>query len=632
MAKDPYRYFRIEAQELLEALAHGLLLLDKQADPELLRVVLRHAHTFKGASRVVKRGDIGDLAHALEDLLAPHGDDGGVPKAAIDGALALLDRIRLLVASLGAAPKVATPKHEASPGHSIRVEVRDLDALLESASEALSAAAALRREAGRLGAHAIAEGAGRVHGEVDELRAIASQLRLVSAQSLMDDLEQVVRDAARALDKQVDVHARGAETHLDAHTLAGVGKALVHIVRNCVAHGIEAPDVRARAGKAVAGRIDVAFERRGQRVSISCRDDGAGLDVESVRRAALERGLISAEAAREMDARALTRVLFDSGVTTRRSVDDVSGRGLGLEAVRHMVTALGGDVRLDSDTGRGTTVEIVVPLSLSSLQALTIEVDDAALLIPLDSVRCTLRVAQHEISRDDQGERIVFEGAVIPFLPVRRALERPPRPRRPVESVAVIEAGGQLAAIGVDRFGAARSVVVRSIPAHAAVDPIIAGAAFADDGMPVLMLAPPVLIRCANDGHASGDEPSAPSTAPVLVIDDSLTTRMLEQSILESAGYEVDLAVSGEDGLIKARARRYGVFIVDVEMPGMNGFEFIETVQRDPELRDTPSILVTSRDDPKDIERGKRAGARAYIVKSAFDQADLLTSVGRLMR
>jgi two-component system chemotaxis sensor kinase CheA len=423
----------------------------------------------------------------------------------------------------------------------------------------------------------------------------------------------------------------------------GLRKALVHVVRNSVAHGIEDPQDRQRLGKPRAGRIDLSIERRGHRVAIVCRDDGRGLDLDSVRRVAVERGVIRHDAAVAMDEEALVGLLLHGGVSTARTVTEVSGRGVGLDAVRHAVEALDGEVSLRSVAGEGTTVTIVVPASLSTMPALSMQVDGAAVLIPLDSVRRTLRVSQREIAREADGERLVVDGTVLPFLPLRRALNRPAAMRSDtrsempsempseMQSAVIVEAEGRLVAVGVDRLGGARSVVVRGIPAHVAAEAIVAGAAFDEDGVVQLVLAPQALVRAASEPRAAEPRPELAAPPRLLVIDDSLTTRMLEQSILESAGYQVDLAVSGEEGLEMARGCRYGVFIVDVEMPGMNGFEFISEVSADATLRDTPAILVTSRSDPTDKRRGKEVGARAYIVKSEFDQDELIDSIRRLV-
>lgn len=688
MAKDPYRYFRIEAQELLDGLSEGLLALEKGANAELLRRLLRLAHTLKGASRVVKRTDIGDLAHKLEDVLSPLRDDvGQVERLTIDTALQLLDQIREQVILLAKGPEAAnqsaptqaatnTAEQEIAEiftdsEQTIRISVSDLDKVLESAFEAHTAAASLSRQSAKtriivdeasdlvsdlrvdsrspeqqkrislltrlLGElqttnRDALERTDRVVLELAELRALSSELRLVPAQTLMNDLERVVRDAARELGKDVAVFATGTETHIDAHVLAGLRNALIHLVRNCVAHGIEDRAVRSSSGKSAEGRIDIRIERRGHNVCISCRDDGCGLDLKLLRRVAVERNLATAERADAMSEVEFGRLLLKGGLSTSTQISDVSGRGVGLDAVRHCMEALKGEIKLHSTPGRGTVVELLAPLSLSSMPALSVQVDGARFFLPLGSVRQVLRIPSSDVARDMEGERIVVADQVLPFLSLRRALGRPGAELAEKQSAVVIETEGRRAALGVDRMGAAPNIVVRSLPVHAAADPIISGAAFDDDGNPVLVLAPGPLIEAAASGLLVADAPVEEETPPLLVIDDSLTTRMLEQSILESAGYQVDVAVSAEDGLEKARKRKYGLFIVDVEMPGMSGFEFIETIRKDAELGATPAILVTSRGEAGHKLRGKQVGAQAYIVKSEFDQAVLIDTIRRLLR
>lgn len=679
MAKDPYRYFRIEAKDLLEGIGQGLLDLEKGTDQELVRRLLRQAHTLKGAARVVKRPDIGDLAHELEDLLSPYRSAGGpLERENADRALTLLDQMRDLVASLAEKPEVQVAQQQRqgdgveTEEQTVRISVRDLDRLLENALEAHAAATSVHREAqsvaeltteaaklleslstakraaGRTAvarAEKVAERLGRVPRsleraeqtvtELAELRALLAELRLVPAQNLSGDLERAVRDAAQTLDKRAELRLSGAQTHVDAHVLSVLKNALVHIVRNSVAHGIEDPVRRTELGKPTAGSIDIAIERRGHRVSITCHDDGQGLDLSSLRTIAIERGLISSESAM-MGESALAQLLLRGGLSTTRSVTGISGRGVGLDAVRHAVEALKGEVALDSVPGKGTTVRIQVPLSLSAMPALSLELDGEGVLVPLDNVRQALRISPKDISHDGKGERIVVEGQVIPFLPLERALNRATRAQsdneRPdAHSAVVIEAKGRLAAVGVDRLGGARDIVVRSIPGHAAAEPVVSGATFDDAGVPQLVLAPVALVQKAFEPVEVREQTGPPEVPRLLVIDDSLTTRMLEQSILESAGYDVDLAVSAEDALQKARKRRYGAFIVDVEMPGMSGFEFVATARADAELRDIPAILVTSRASVEDKRRGKDVGARAYIVKSEFDQAFLLDAIKGLV-
>jgi len=326
-------------------------------------------------------------------------------------------------------------------------------------------------------------------------------------------------------------------------------------------------------------------------------------------------------------------MLLRGGVSTSAGLTAVSGRGIGLNVVRETVRRLRGEIDIRTSPGAGTDVELIVPVSLSSLPALVAVVGGTTVLIPLDSVRRTLTITPADITVSPAGSRILVEGELLPFRLLHSLLGLAPTADRAGARIAiVVEASGEPFAMGVDALHGIETAVVQSLPEAAAALPFVAGAALDEAGAPQLVLTPEALAGSAAEaGAPPAPRARAPELPPLLVIDDSLTTRMLERSILESARYEVDLAVSAEEAIQKAKARRYGLFIVDVEMPGMNGFEFIALTRSDPELRDIPSILVTSRADSEDKRRGKEAGARAYIVKSQFDQEQLLEAVRRLV-
>jgi two-component system chemotaxis sensor kinase CheA len=408
---------------------------------------------------------------------------------------------------------------------------------------------------------------------------------------------------------------------------------LLHVVRNAVAHGIESDAERTAVGKPPVGRIDLEVERRGHRVAFLCRDDGCGVDVEAVRREAARRGLVPPSELAAMGDQGILRLMLKGGLSTKGTVTEVSGRGIGLDVVRDVATRLRGEVSIQSDPGRGTTMEICVPVSLSALPAIVVDAGGIAASVPLEAVRRTLRLAEGDIARSPQSDSIVYEGKVIPFVPLAKALRRQASSHRSQRrcSAVVVRSGETLAAVGVDRLVGTANVVVRSLPSSAHADAIVAGASLDAEGNPQLVLDAEGLVAAALAGCGAVAEAQGASKRPVLVIDDSLTTRMLEQSILESAGYTVELATSAEEALGKTRNRHYGLFVVDVEMPGMNGFEFVAQTRADPVLRETPAILVTSRESEEDRRRGQEAGARAYIVKGEFDQGFLLQTIRELM-
>jgi two-component system chemotaxis sensor kinase CheA len=469
----------------------------------------------------------------------------------------------------------------------------------------------------------------QVSAELEQVRESANFLRLLPASAIFAPLERAARDAAQSLGKQVRFNAIGGGIRLDAHVLAGLREALLHVVRNSVAHGIELPSDRRSAGKDPCGAIELRIERRENDVVFSCRDDGGGIDVEAIRRSAIERGLLSPSGASALDLDGAIRLIVRGGLTTRNSVDEISGRGIGLDAAREAAERLKGRLDLRSEFGAGTIIEIRVPVSLSALMALEVEAANTVAAIPVSAVLRTMRVVSSDIARSAESDTILFDGEPVPFLSLNKMLLAPGGSagldsKRPAWSAVIVESSAGRAAIAVDRLRAAANIVVRPLPRSAAASPLVSGASLNTEGDPQLVLDPEALVARARGAQARHAEAAPKKRACVLVIDDSLTTRMLEQSILESAGYEVEVATSAEEGLEKARARQYGLFLVDVEMPGMDGFEFVTRTRADAKLGKVPAILVTSRNAPEDRRRGEQAGASAYIVKGEFDQNYLL--------
>ena len=679
MAKDAYKYFRIEARELLEQFGQGVLELEKGAGASgVVPRLLRFAHTLKGAARVVRQPEIADTAHRIEGALEPWRDaTAAVPRASIEAVLAGLDEIAARVAGLpaaadaGSAPAPPAPAEEAP--RSLRADVAEMDALLAGVAQTHAQVTLMRRTcdnaavarslAQRLqvqlaprraragdavaarAAHALSEelqlvvhrleqdlgvSTDRVERELRQLRDAAEQLRLIPVATLFGMLERSARDVAQTLGKQVRFEGRGGDVRLDAPALGVVQGALLQLVRNAVAHGIETPQQRRAAAKPPEGVVALEVLRRGRRVVFRCTDDGAGIDLDAVRRGAQRKGLLDA-ATPPADAAALLRLLLRGGLSTSGTVTEVSGRGVGLDVARDAAARLGGELSARTAAGQGTTFELAVPLSVASVDALLVEAAGTVVAVPLDALRCALRLEAQDIAHGGQGDTLVHEGRTIAYVALARLLDAaaPAEPRRHVSALVVAHEGAQ-AAIGVDRLREMATVVLRPVPELAPASALVAGVSLDIDGTPRLVLDAAALVHAAQRAGAVATQARV-APAPVLVVDDSPTTRMLEQSILESAGYAVHAATSGEEGLERARQARYSLFLVDVEMPGMDGFTFIERTRADPALRDIPAMLVTSRASPADRQRGLDAGAQAYIVKSEFAQDEFLAHVRRLV-
>ncbi len=324
---------------------------------------------------------------------------------------------------------------------------------------------------------------------------------------------------------------------------------------------------------------------------------------------------------------------FLPGVSTSSEVTELSGRGVGLDVVRETARRFKGDAEIHSVAGRMTAIEIRVPVSLSSMAALLVEVNGVTHALPLAAVSGALRAQARDIVVAGGRESILHLDRAIPFSSMSRLLGSDSNAvhTRRAWSAIVLRAGGRLAAIGVDRLLGTTDIVLKPLPEFAGAAPLVMGASFDADGTPQLMLDAVALVAAACSALERKSERFQRKRAPILVIDDSLTTRMLEQSILESAGYEVDVAISAEEALEKARMRSYGLFVCDVEMPGMDGYGFVTTTRSDTKLREVPVIMVTSLNSPENRQRGLDAGAAEYIVKGEFDQGRLLQRIRTLI-
>lgn len=675
---DPYRYFRIEAAELSERLAHGALQIAKGGLPsEGVPALLRHAHTLKGAARVVKRVTIAERCHAIEDVLAPfRSANGEIPRSVGEALLASLDTIS---AELRMLPEATSAAH-AAPARAAEARAREplvqvmradgaeVESVIKGLTETLvelegvgesigvldnsrrlleqleqqlrprrteatraaldgarAVAAELGREVRRLD-RSLRQGLGRLRRELVEVHAGAERLRLIPAASMFDALERTVHDAAEELGKGVTFVAHGGNVRLEARLLGLARSALSHVVRNAVVHGIEAEAARRAAGKPPAGTVRVSIERKGQHVSFTCADDGAGLDIAGLRSALAARG----EAERGLTDEAVIARVLEAGVSTSSAVTGLAGRGVGLDVLRTVAAELGGTAELENHPGVGLVVRLRAPLSETAITAIATNTGGRTVALPLEAVIETVRYIPSDITRSGSRSSVCHHGEMIPFLPLATVLgETEPARTGPWSALIVKGLTGRVA-VGVDRLLGARQIVVRPLPEEARAARFIAGASLDALGKPEIVLDPDALVDAV---RGTGTERAAPrpERAPILIVDDSLTTRMLEQSILEAAGYEVELATSGEEGLAKAKSRAYSLFLVDVEMPGIDGFTFVDRTRKDPELGRVPAVLVSSRAAPEDFERGKAVGARGYIVKERFDQRQLLGLIQNLV-
>jgi two-component system chemotaxis sensor kinase CheA len=659
MAQDPYRYFRPEACDLVDRCIKAVLELDGTPDKaRLIAELLRLAHTLKGAARVVEQSEIAEAAHAIEETLAPlKNQSEQVTRAQTGELLGHLDAIAQRIAMLTPEALPEKPKARAKQAtpRIARADMGEADVVLDGVAHAHALVNRLRRvtevvapllRAAELDTsrndlardvqrrlsnidRRLVTGIERVNRELVQVGLAAQRLRLAPVESLFASLARTAHDVARDQAKLVQFESSGGELRIDLHVLEAIQTALIQLVRNAVAHGVESPAERIANGKAATGRISVHVEMRAGLIEVACRDDGAGVDYEAVRRAAREAGTVmDSDSAPIAD---MARLLLHGGLSTAQKVTQASGRGVGLDLARESLERLGGEIFLETKRGEGTTFRLRAPASLSSMEALGVVVGDSPMSMPLAAVRAAVRLAPEDIRIEANRATIRHEDVAVPFVALAAILFETPWQADRAWTAVIAQTPEGLIALGVDRLIGLKSIVIRPIPAHAAASPAIGGASLDLDGNPELVLDMAGVAAILRTGDlAALSEPQRPRR-PVLVIDDSMTTRMLEKSILEAAGYEVDLAQSAEEGLDRLLDKRFGVILVDVEMPGMDGFDFIGRLRNGSVQPDVPAVLLTSRTSPEDFQRGRDVGANAHLSKGAFDQAGLLTTVAQLM-
>lgn len=688
MVNDPYKFFRVEARELLDGLSRGVLELERGVPAaSTASTLLRLAHTLKGAARVVRQPGLAELSHGLEELLVPYRE----ATEAIPGPMCaqLLQLIDEMEAQLSALADPSTPGQERPSGSAaasafpvgepggqtseaynqvLRVAVDDVDAILDSLDRTSISVDFLKKavrqlvdelrrptatqrtvperlpfrsEAGLLEdrpAHSLAPAnlaeiqdiIERVGSEISLAVHAIRDLRLVKVSTIFPSLERALRDATQSAGKRGQLVLSGGDVHLDANILGEMRDALVQLIRNAVAHGLETAPARAAAGKSTEGVVRLSVERRGHRVLFSCQDDGAGLDIAAINRIARLRAATQGnEALAELDMAGAIDLVFKGGLTTAAAATELSGRGVGLDLVRTIVTRTKGELSASSTPGQGTRIDIEVPVSLASVHVQLLEIGGGrTVLVPTDCVQRAVLLPEATLLRSERGLSLPFEGEALPFADLSALLKGRHSPSR---VALVVKHAGVRVSVGAQRLLGSSVIFMRAIPPEAGRCPWVAGASLDEEGTPLLVLDPAGLVAEIAGRTSPVAPPLNPGKIKVLVIDDSLTTRMLEKTILETAGYDVTLATSGEEGLTMAKEKPYEIFIVDVEMPGIDGYEFLRRVRADAGLRDIPAIMVTSRAATDDRQRGADAGAQDYLIKSEFDEARFLRRIRELV-
>jgi len=698
--------FLAASRERLARLTVAWVQHEQDRNAESVAMVLRELHTLKGEAGLLGLSALAEKVHALEDSVAAISAEGAWTDEgsesildAIDGLLAVVEKladehthkpaskaakpagitwkkkstgrgttvdIRVTTGSkkpttfpeVEVAPSAPARTEGTSAGDGVYVSAALVDRIRDLVGDLMLTRARLHGHLSKLGlsadgeARELRDDIERMGSLIGGLEELARDVRMVRISQLFDGYHRLVRDLAKQLGKEVRLRTSGASVHVDRDVLEAISEPLLHLLRNAVDHGIEAPDARERSNKRRVGEVSLAAEVRGSTIEVRISDDGRGVDVSAVRERAAELGLIGGDEVEELqDADALA-LIFEPGMTTRREVSGVSGRGVGLDVVRENLAAIGGTLALESNANQGTTFTLRAPISFALSSVLLFRVGHGRYALVASAILAVVDSEYHERVEDVGGAKLRYSGDLIPLVSLSDALAEAGDGDGGAESpgdglevrlaeryiVAATGGGGLVAFSGAVEHEPRDAVLIPLERLQRQRHPVSAGFML-EDGSIALVLNPAELGR--RRGRAERRrrrESAAPAQAlrvadTVLVVDDSALIRELIVEVFREHGVAVLEAADGLAALqlLRKEQGRIALLVTDVEMPMMSGLELIASVRQDERLRDLPAVVVSTKSSEADKEAAKRSGANDYLVKADFSKGALWDKVARYL-
>lgn len=653
--------FLEEAGSRLDRL--GALLPEAIDDPGAAVQVRREIHALKGAGRLMGLSRVADLCHQAEDCMLTEGAEG------IEGARSIVDQVAEIVERLRGntlKPRAHDPSDTADRTTSdtvirggsgeLRVATEIIDGLAERSVRmrlaSRSGAGPVQRlfELATIAERSHAEGSvgeladfgaslrhaaltlenssKTLHRLSEEQLDAALKLQVQPLRPFLRTLARHTRELAHSLGKDVEVTTSGGDVQLDRRILEAIREAALHLVHNAVDHGVEDPEERRTAGKSHRAQIHLSAETDGDRVQMVVWDDGRGIDPDEVVRLALERGLINPSAATQLTHEEAYQLLELPGFTTRTLATDVSGRGIGLDAVAALFRSIGGDLWIRSTPGEGSRVTVEVPVARRGERVLVVQVGELVLALPAAAVRSFSRL-QTSMLISEESRTLVRRGtSTIGAVSLASLFSEPETSHATLVEITV---GGRTIAVIVDSILGDEEVFIRSLPAIAGAPPSIQGIAVLSSGLPVAVLS---LARLGSLelGDRRGPEAAREQTSAmrILLTDDTTATREMLRRILEDAGYRVTGVETAEEALRLIEVEPFDCVITGVELPGLSGIDLTRRVRSSDLYSDLPVVVVSIRDRAADRLEGLEAGADAYLTKQGIEPADLLSLIQRI--
>ena len=474
-------------------------------------------------------------------------------------------------------------------------------------------------------------------------------LLLMPVLTLTEGFHSLVRSLSLELGKKVELFMEGTEIEVDKRLLDDLKDPLIHLIRNSLDHGIEKPDERIRLSKKPEGSLHISFsliERDNLQIRFS--DDGAGIDHERLRKVAEQAGIIQNKEPGSISVDELTNIIFRSGISTSPMITELSGRGIGLSIVREKVENMGGRINVHSTSGKGTEFILICPFARSTFQGILVRSGDFYTVFPSIHVCLTIRVKPEEIRTVKNKATLCVGQEIIPAVSLNDALNLKQTQMTSVpydrinqqqpedyQNFIIIKSGESKIAFGVTEICQVGRMITRPFGHQLKKVKNFSGVIISETGKLIPVIEVPELVQNAirnqKDVRKANDDSGKKRVKKILVVEDSITSRMLMKNILEMGGYHVTTAVDGADALSQFRTNYFDLIVSDIDMPRMNGFELTVSIRKEKQGSHIPVVLVTALDSVEDRERGIEAGANAYIVKQSFDRGNLLEIVHKLI-
>lgn len=468
-----------------------------------------------------------------------------------------------------------------------------------------------------------------------ELQEEILGLQMLPLNLVLDPLKKMVEETSLLLEKEIDFSITGSDLLLDKTILENINDPIIHLIRNAVDHGIESPEERKAAGKEPQGVIMIRCTSESGRINIKIQDDGRGIDYDTIRQKAITLNPEMEDEIRKMDQGALCGFLFQSGFTTTKKITNLSGRGVGLDIVKTNIERIKGKIVIESEPGIGTRFEMSLPLSLATVDGFFVMSQEKKFLIPTAFVKEVLVIKREEIVSVLNKNVIRLRNMIIPVYPLAALLEKENTQVSEKMSVVVVESLGDIIGITVDSVIQFSSLIYKPLPGRLTKLKVIQGIVF-DENFEIIniLFVPELIARFKGIRNIEFKERYSPEDKQykqILVVDDSLSTREIEKSILELENFNVTLAVDGIDALNKMKEQYFHLIITDVQMPRMDGITLIENIRRQEKYKNTPVIVVSSKDRSDLEDSVGTAGGNVIINKNDFDRGSLLEKVKELI-